>query len=157
MSHIAAWKYNFWKNSGDQIERTREYLHFEGPNTEARSDQTQTIQIYKSIDNFSRHYQIFNFLIEGGCFGILPQDTMIYNDPSTGLQTQSWFYSPSSNMEQTKKKLVRHILSSSLYKSCVEKGDIPKATYSEPFMSSLVLSCWPKNIRWRKTKSRGSF
>ena len=36
-------------------------LLFEGPITEFRSDETQTIQIYKSTDDFSWHYQNFCF------------------------------------------------------------------------------------------------
>ena len=42
MSHTIVWKYNFWKiirnNFGDQIERTHENLHFEGPNSENRQE-----------------------------------------------------------------------------------------------------------------------
>ena len=79
-----------------------------------------------------------------GCFGALQTNPVIYTDPHTGLQTQSWLYSPSPSEENTKKKLTQQILKSSLYISCLDKGGIPKATYSQPILSSLILSCNPK-------------
>ena len=80
----------------------------------------------------------------GGCFGTLKTDTVIYTHPDTGYQVQSWLYSPSATIEETKKKLIQRILKSSLFKACIGKGGIPRATYSEPIMSSLMLTCRSK-------------
>ena len=78
-----------------------------------------------------------------GCFGGLKTDVTVYADSNTGFQSQSWFYFPYPTVEETEKKLVQRILKSSLYKACIERGDMPRATYSEPIMSSLTLTCWP--------------
>ena len=79
----------------------------------------------------------------GGCFGLLQDDSIVYIDPDTGVRSQSWFYFPSQTLDETKEKLIQRMLKSLLYKTCTEKGDIPRATYSEPKMS-LTLTCWPK-------------
>ena len=91
-------------------------------------------------------------LMVNGCFGLLQSNATIYIDPDTGFESRSWFYSPSQTIEETKIKLTQRILKSTLYKKCVERGDTPKATYSEPIfssftlpvMNSLTLTCWPK-------------
>ena len=86
---------------------------------------------------------IFAFL-NSGCFGSIKTDVIIQTDPNTGYESQSWFYYPSDSSETTESKLIERVLDSSLYKTCIAKGNIPKATYSEPIFSSLVLTCVKK-------------
>ena len=127
-------------------------------------------------------------LISYSCFGLMPNDSVIYTDPVTGSQSQTWFYYPPSSGSETKNKLaqrilnsplynedntieignisdsaiiaayealekirveeiekmlVKNIIESSLYKACIERSDIPKATYSEAFTSA-TLTCVSK-------------